>query len=123
MTNGGFETVSLSGWTCNAGDTVVSSPVHSGSHAAQLTPSSSTTGECDQTITVQANHTYTLSAYVNGSYAFLGVSGGASTWNSTSSYSKLSVTFTTTSSQTSITIYVHGWYAQGNVYVDDVTLS
>jgi chitinase len=88
-----------------------------------LTPSSSTTGECDQTITVQANHTYTLSAYVNGSYAFLGVSGGASTWNSTSSYSKLSVTFTTTSSQTSITIYIHGWYAQGNVYVDDVTLS
>jgi chitinase len=123
VTNGGFETGSLSGWTCNAGDTVVSSPVHSGSHAAQLTPSSSTTGECDQTITVQANHTYTLSAYVNGSYAFLGVSGGASTWNSTSSYSKLSVTFTTTSSQTSITIYVHGWYAQGNVYVDDVTLS
>lgn len=123
VTNGGFETGSLSGWTCNAGDTVVSSPVHSGSHAAQLTPSSSTTGECDQTITVQANHTYTLSAYVNGAYAFLGVSGGASTWNSTSSYSKLSVTFTTTSSQTSITIYVHGWYAQGNVYVDDVTLS
>jgi hypothetical protein len=32
------------------------------------------------------------------------------------------VTFTTTSSQTSITIYVHGWYGQSDVYVDDVAL-
>ena len=88
-----------------------------------MTPSNSTTGECDQTITVQANHTYTLTAYVDGPYAYLGVQSGASTWTSSSSYTKLTVTFTTTASQTSITIYVHGWYAQGNVYVDDVALS
>jgi len=123
VTNGGFETGNLSGWTCQSGDTVVSSPVHSGSHALQLTPSSSTDGECDQTITVQANHTYTLTAYVDGSYAYLGVQSGSSTWTSSSSYTQLSVTFTTSSSQTSITIYVHGWYGQGNVYVDDVALS
>lgn len=123
VANPGFETGSLSGWTCNAGDTVVSSPVHSGSHALQVTPSSSTTGECDQTITVQANHTYTLSAYVNGPYAYIGVVNGASNWTSSSSYTKLSVSFTTTSAQTSITIYVHGWYAQANVYVDDFSLS
>jgi chitinase len=121
VTNPGFETGSLSGWTCNAGDTVVSSPVHSGSHALQVTPSSSTTGECDQTIAVQANHTYTLSAYVDGPYAYIGVTNGASNWTSSSSYTKLSVSFTTTS--TSITIYVHGWYAQGNVYVDDFSLN
>jgi chitinase len=123
VANPGFETGSLSGWTCNAGDTVVSSPVHSGSHALQVTPSSSTTGECDQAITVQASHTYTLSAYVDGPYAYIGVSGGSSNWTTSTSYTKLSVTFTTTSSQTSITIYVHGWYAQANVYVDDFTLS
>jgi len=121
--NPGFETGSLANWSCNAGDTVVTSPVHSGSHALQVTPSSSTTGECDQTIAVQANHYYTLSAYVDGSYAYIGVQGGASTWTSSSSYTRLSVTFTTSSSQTSVTIYVHGWYAQSNVYVDDFALS
>ncbi len=123
ITNPGFETGNLSGWSCNAGDGVVSSPVHSGSHALQVTPTSSTTGECDQTISVQPNHTYTLSAYVNGAYAYLGVQNGVSNWTSSSSYTKLSVTFTTTSSQSSITIYIHGWYAQGNVYADDFSLA
>jgi chitinase len=101
---------------------VVTSPAHSGSYALQVTPTSSTTGECDQTITVQPNHSYTLSAYVDGSYAYIGVQNGASTWTSSSSYTQLSVPFTTGSSQTSITIYVHGWYAQGNVYADDFSL-
>jgi|GEM_PF-644604 len=122
VANPGFETGNLSGWSCQSGDTVVTSPVHSGSDAVQLTPSSSTDGECDQTITVQANHTYTLTAYVDGPYAYIGVQSGASTWTSSSSYTKLSVTFTTSSSQTSITIYVHGWYGQGDVYADDFTL-
>ena len=123
VSNGGFETGNLGGWTCNAGDIVVSSPVHSGSHALQMTPSSSTTGECDQTITVQPNHTYTLTAFVNGPFAYLGVQGGNSTWTTSSSYTQLSVTVTTGASTTSITIFVHGWYSQNNVFVDDVSLS
>jgi Glycosyl hydrolases family 18/Carbohydrate binding domain len=122
VTNPGFETGNLSGWTCQSGDTVVTSPVHSGSHALEVAPTSSTTGECDQTISVQANHTYTLTAYVDGPYAYLGVQNGGSNWTSSSSYIPLSVTFTTGASQTSITIYIHGWYAQGNVYADDFTL-
>jgi chitinase len=121
--NPGFETGTLSGWSCNSNDAVVSTPVHSGSHALEVTPTGSTTGECDQTITVQPNHTYTLSAYVDGPYAYLGVQNGASNWTSSSSYTLLSVTFTTGSSQTSITIYIHGWYSQGNVFADDFSLS
>jgi Carbohydrate binding domain/Glycosyl hydrolases family 18 len=121
--NPGFGAGSLANWSCNAGDTVVTSPVHSGSYALQVTPTNSTTGECDQTISVQANHTYTLSAYVDGPYAYIGALSGASNWTSSGSYTKLSVTLTTSASQTSITIYVHGWYAQGNVYVDDFALS
>lgn len=123
VTNPGFETGSLSGWNCDPNDAVVSTPVHSGSHALEVAPTGSTTGECDQTITVQPNHTYTLSAYVDGSYAYLGVQNGASNWTSSSNYTLLSVTFTTSSSQTSITIYIHGWYAQGNVFADDFSLS
>src|SRR5579883_2555154 len=122
VTNPGFEAGNLSGWSCDAGDAVVTSPVHSGSYALQMNPSNSTTGQCTQTISVQANTAYTLSAFVDGPYAYLGINGGASNWTSSSSYTQLTVNFTTTASQTSVTIYVHGWYAQASVDVDDVAL-
>ncbi|WP_377273557.1 carbohydrate binding domain-containing protein [Peterkaempfera sp. SMS 1(5)a] len=123
LTNAGFETGSLSPWTCQSGSTVVSTPVHSGSHALQVTPSSSATGECDQTVTLSPNHSYTLSGWVQGPYAYIGVSGGASasTWSNSTSWNKLTVAFTTGSSGT-VTVFVHGWYGQANVYVDDLTL-
>ncbi|WP_322481248.1 carbohydrate binding domain-containing protein, partial [Thermogemmatispora sp.] len=123
VTNPGFESGNLSGWNCDLGDTVVTAPVHSGNYALQMTPTASTTGQCTQTISVQPNSNYTLSAYVNGPYAYLGISGGASNWTSSSSYTQLSVSFTTGATTTSITIYVHGWYLQGSVYVDDVSLN
>ncbi|MBV9712071.1 MAG: carbohydrate binding domain-containing protein, partial [Ktedonobacteraceae bacterium] len=106
VSNPGFETGNLNSWSCDAGDTVVTSPVHSGSYAAQLNPSSFTTGQCTQTISVLANTTYTLSAYVDGPYAYLGVNGYNDTWTGSSSYTQLSYTFTTGASTTSVTIYV-----------------
>ncbi len=122
VSNPGFETGTLSGWTCDSGTAaVVSSPVHSGSHALQLNPSNSDDAQCTQTITVQANHTYTLTAWVQGNYAYLGVNGQSNTWTSSSSYTQLTYSFNS-GSATSITIYVHGWYGQGSVYVDDVAL-
>ena len=120
----GFESGGISPWNCagNPGS-VVSSPVHSGSKALKGTVSSSDTAQCDQTVAVRPNTTYSLSGWVRGSYVYLGVSGGTSTWTtSPSGYSPLTVSFTTGPSQTSATIYVHGWYAQGDYYADDVTL-
>ena len=123
LVNGGFETGSLSPWVCQPGDAVVSSPVHSGSHALQVSPTSSQTGECDQTVTLAAG-SHTLTAWVQGNFAFIGVSGGASgsNWVSSGTWSQLSVTFTLSSSAT-VTVFVHGWYSQGNVFADDFTLS
>ncbi len=125
LTNAGFETGDLSGWTCDAGTaSVVSSPVHSGSHALAGAPTSSADAQCAQTVSVQADTSYTLSGYVEGSYVYIGVTGGSSTWTpSATSWQQLSVTFTTGASQTSIQVFVHGWYAQPTYYADDLSLT
>jgi hypothetical protein len=124
ITNPGFESGSLSPWVCQPGDAVVTSPVHSGSYAAQITTTGSQTGECDQSVTLSPNTSYTLTGWVEGNYAYIGVSGGAaaSTWTSSSGWSQLTVQFTTGSSG-AVTVYVHGWYSQGNVYADDFSLN
>jgi hypothetical protein len=124
LTNGNFETGALSPWTCQSGGAVQSATVHSGKYALEVVPTGSATGECDQAVTLKANTTYTLSGWVEGSYAFIGVSGGATTdtWSSSSSWNQLTLSFTTGSSG-AVTVYVHGWYAQGNVYADDFTLT
>ncbi|OLZ73468.1 hypothetical protein AV521_05225 [Streptomyces sp. IMTB 2501] len=124
LTNAGFETGSPSPWTCTGASTVVSTPVHTGSHALQVTPSSSGTGECDQTVTLSPNHSYTLTGWVQGPYAYIGVSGGAtaSTWSNNTSWNQLTVNFTTGSSGT-VTVYVHGWYGQSDVHADDFAVS
>jgi hypothetical protein len=124
LTNPGFESGSLSPWSCTGNPgSIVTSPVHAGSKALQGTVSSSDTAQCNQTIAVRPDTTYSLSGWVRGSSVYLGVNGGASTWTtSPSGYSPLTVSFTTGASQTIATIYVHGWYAQGRYYADDITL-
>jgi hypothetical protein len=123
LADAGFESGALSPWTCASGSSVVSSPVHSGSHALQVVPSASSTGECDQSVTLSADHTYTLTAWVQGPYAYIGVSGGASgsTWSDDSAWNQLTLSFTTGSSG-AVTVYVHGWYGQSAVTADDFTL-
>ncbi|MEU7416665.1 carbohydrate binding domain-containing protein [Streptomyces antibioticus] len=124
LTNPGFESGSLSPWSCSGNlGSVVASPVHGGTKALAGAVSSGDIAKCSQTVSVQPNTAYTLSGWVRGSYVYLGVDGGASTWTtSPSAYSRLSVSFTTGASQTSATIYVHGWYAQGTYQADDISL-
>ncbi len=126
--NAGFES-GLSDWTCSAGSgTTVSSPVHSGSAALKATPAAQDNAQCTQTVAVKPNSTYTLSAWVQGGYAYLGATGtgttDVSTWTpDTTTWKQLRTTFTTGSSTTSVTVYLHGWYGQAAYYADDVSVS
>ncbi|WP_442815132.1 carbohydrate binding domain-containing protein [Streptomyces sp. NBC_01298] len=124
LSNGDFESGSTAGWSCSGGlGSVVGSPVHGGSKALAGAASASDNAKCVQTVAVQPNTTYTLSAWVKGSYVYLGVTGGASTWTpSAAAYTKLTVSFTTGASQTSAEVYLNGWYGQGTYYADDITL-
>jgi hypothetical protein len=71
---------------------------------------------------VRPNSRYTLSAYVQGSYVYLGATGTGggsepSAWTpGASSYQQLSTTFTTGADTTSVTVYLHGWYGQPAYY-------
>ncbi|MGW3121239.1 chitinase [Streptomyces sp. NPDC001107] len=125
--NAGFES-GLSNWTCSASSgTTVSSPVHGGAAALKATPAGQDDAQCSQTVAVKPNSTYALSAWVQGGYAFLGVTGtgttDVSTWTpDSSSWKQLTTSFTTGSSTTSVTVYTHGWYGQAAYYADDVSV-
>ncbi|CAL9452195.1 glycoside hydrolase family 18 protein [Streptomyces sp. Tu 3180] len=125
--NGGFE-AGLGNWTCSANSgTTVSSPVHGGTAALKATPSGQDNARCSQTVAVKPGSTYRLSAWVQGGYAYLGVTGtgttDVSTWTPDSgSWKQLSTSFTTGSSTTSVTVYTHGWYGQAAYYADDLSV-
>ncbi|MFE0025881.1 chitinase [Amycolatopsis sp. NPDC059021] len=126
LSNPGFEAGTLSGWSCTGTSAVVGSPVHSGQGALSATPAGQDNAQCSQTVTVQANTAYKLSAWVQGSYVYLGVSGtggsDTSTWTpGASGWQQLSLSFTTGAS-TQVTVYLHGWYGQPAYYADDVNL-
>lgn len=129
LTNGNFATGNTSGWTCSSGDTVVTSPVYTGSsYALAGTPTSSDYAQCSQVVSVQPSSSYSLSGWVEGNYVFLGDSGtGTSdtdTWTpGASSWTQLSTSFSTGASTTSVTIYLHGWYAQPTFYADALSLT
>ncbi|MCF3177690.1 glycoside hydrolase family 18 protein [Streptomyces sioyaensis] len=125
--NAGYES-GLSNWTCSAGSgSTTGSPVHSGTGALKATPTTSDNATCSQTVAVKPGATYRLSAYVQGSYVYLGASGtgttDASTWTpSATDWHQLSTTFTTGPATTSVTVYTHGWYGQPAYYADDFSV-
>jgi chitodextrinase len=128
LVNPGFELGTTAGWSCSPLDTVVTSPVHSGTYALAGAASSSDDAQCSQSVPVQPSSAYALSGYVEGAYVYIGDSGtgtsDTSNWTaSAASWQQLSTTFTTGSSTTSVTVYVHGWYGQGTYHADDLSLT
>ncbi|MDX3574917.1 glycoside hydrolase family 18 protein [Streptomyces sp. ID05-47C] len=125
--NAGFES-GLGNWTCSAGSgTTVSSPVHSGTAALKATPAGQDNARCTQTVAVKPHSTYTLSAWVQGGYTYLGATGtgttDVSTWTPDSAaWKQLSTTFSTGASTTSVTVYLHGWYGQTAYLADDISV-
>ncbi|MFE5818016.1 chitinase [Streptomyces sp. NPDC056479] len=125
--NAGFES-GLTNWTCSANSgATVSSPVHGGATALKATPAGQDNARCTQSVAVKPNSTYSLSAWVQGGYTYLGVTGtgttDVSTWTpDSSSWKQLSTTFTTGASTTSVSVYTHGWYGQAAYYADDLSV-
>ncbi|QMU70858.1 carbohydrate binding domain-containing protein [Streptacidiphilus sp. P02-A3a] len=129
LANPGFETGGLSGWSCDTGTAaVVTTPVHSGSYALAGTPTGSDDAECAQTVSVQPDTSYTLSGFVEGAYVYLGVTGTGTTdtdsWTASApSWQQLTTTFSTGAATGSVTVYTHGWYAEGTYHADDLALT
>jgi chitodextrinase len=124
VVNGGFENGSLAPWSCTGGTgSVVTTPVRTGTRALAGAATASDNAQCTQTVAVAANSAYTLTAWVRGNYVYLGVVGGSSIWTpSAANWTQLTVTGNS-GSATSLQVYLHGWYAQGTYYADDVSLN
>nr|WP_053701964.1 glycoside hydrolase family 18 protein [Streptomyces sp. WM6368] len=125
--NGGFE-AGLDGWSCSGGSgAIVTTPVHGGGSALRATPAGQDNARCSQTVTVKPDSAYTLTAWVQGAYVYLGASGtgttDVSTWTQTpGAWKQLTTTFRTGPSTTSVTVYTHGWYGQPAHVTDDLSL-
>lgn len=101
--------------------------MHAGTGALKATPAGQDNARCSQTVAVKPNSTYTLSAWVQGGYAYLGATGtgttDVSTWTpDSSSWKQLTTTFTTGANTTSVSVYLHGWYGQAAYLADDVSV-
>ncbi|MFF2010847.1 chitinase [Streptomyces sp. NPDC058195] len=126
--NGGFES-GLDGWNCTGGSgAAVSTPAHGGASALKATPAGADNAKCSQVVNVQPDSTYTLSAWVQGSYVYLGAEGtgttDVSTWSpSSSGWKQLTTTFKTGSATKQVTVYTHGWFGTPAYYADDLSLT
>ncbi|GAA3487162.1 carbohydrate binding domain-containing protein [Streptomyces cremeus] len=94
--NAGFES-GLANWTCTAGASV-STPVRTGAAALKATPAGQDNARCSQSVAVKPGATYTLSAWTQGGYAYLGASGtgttDVSTWSpGSTAWKQLTTTF------------------------------
>jgi chitinase len=124
--NAGFETGTMSSWTCTGGTpTVVTSPVHGGTYAAQIVGGGSTV-QCSQVISgLTTSHGYTFSMWINssgsaGSVGYILGGTNSSSGGSGAGWIQKTISFTTGPSNTSVTVY---FSTSGTVTFDDGVLS
>jgi hypothetical protein len=104
----------LTDWNCEAPDVAQNNTL-------RILPTATSNGGCTQTIAnLQPNHTYTLQAYVKGSYTYMQVAGLVRSVFSTD-YTLLQLSFNTGSS-TSVTVAFYAGIAQPEVDVQNVSL-
>src|SRR5438132_6793388 len=71
IANPGFES-GLSGWSCAGTASASAGSAHSGGFALRGTPTASTIAQCTQAVAVAPNTRYVVTAWVNGSYVYIG---------------------------------------------------
>lgn len=124
--NPGFEG-SLTPWTCTSGTAESSADVYAGAGALALTPTSTLTAYCQQTITgLTPSHAYTFSAELAGGTSPITITLDQSAVDVASSsaagYTSVSGTVTTDSTG-SVTLRIQAWKQQsGTGYADNVSL-
>jgi hypothetical protein len=124
--NPGFDG-SLSPWTCTSGTAESTTNVYAGSGALALTPTSTLTTYCQQTITgLTPSHGYTFSAELAGGTSPITITLDQGTTDvassSGSAYALVTGTVTTDSSG-SVTLRIQAWKQQnGTGYADNVSL-
>jgi len=129
VTNCGFETGDLTGWTASGGSLAVASDAHLGSYAGKVAANG---GGLFQTVTVAPSTTYTLTGWgkvTSGGDAFaIGVQnyGGNQVYVPVTgtSYGQVSVQFTTGSGNTTAQIFCYKGAGNGNGvgYCDDISV-
>ncbi len=125
LANGGFESGTLSPWSCAGTAAPTTAAPHSGTTALSATPGAADLAPCSQSVDVQPNTGYSLTAWVKGSYVTLAAAGtgvSTSTWANAPGWTQLTRTFTTGPGTTRVTVTLSGWY--GSPYqADDVSLT
>jgi hypothetical protein len=128
LTNPGFETGSLSGWTCAGSAVANAASAESGSYGAQLTATTSTTAQCSQTVAnLVAGSTHTFSAYIKsgtaGIYGYVGALGTTSPQSGSdpATWTLYSGTVQVPSSG-SVTVYIQAYKQQsGQALFDNIS--
>jgi hypothetical protein len=125
LANPGFETGDFTGWPTHfTQSTIVNSNAHTGDYAARLTTAY---GGIEQYISGLApNTTYVLKGWAKGTNGEFGVRNYGSyqrqVYVNAADYTQGEITFTTGSTNTTVTVFMYKRAAAGEVYFDDLEL-